>query len=253
VVEVMAAKLVANNRSAFGRINPTNDLPATQPGIPAPAGSSNARLVPDGASAPVSTFGGNLALTSPGGRIDFSSVDTYAVSTNSGVRCAGTNCVEGNSNSNFFIPGGGGNPDIGLPIGSNQGLIAVNNGVTEAVNFTALLAEISSVRSFLTGLATGDFTATLNLSSSGGSINNFNSNDAGDFIVGDHLTLVDGLNIIQIETNGSDFSINNSNFIVNGDSNDFFIFLVDEAPICWSPTRGSLRAPTWGYRTSFLR
>lgn len=47
----------SNNRSALGRINPTNDLPATMPGISGPAVASAAQTVPDGSDAPVSTFG----------------------------------------------------------------------------------------------------------------------------------------------------------------------------------------------------
>ena len=67
------------------------------------------QTVPDGADAPVSTFGGNFALTGRDtsgnnfaieAQIDFSDTDTYALE-NFGVECANADCVKGNSNQIF--------------------------------------------------------------------------------------------------------------------------------------------------------
>ncbi len=211
----------SNQRSALGRINPTNDKPASEPGISGPSSSSGAQTVPDGADAPVSSFGGNFALTGKDTQIDFSNTDTYA-QRGAGVECANSNCVKGNSNSNFFIPNGA-NPDVGSPIGSNQGRIKSGNGVTEKVDFTDLMDDISGMKSLFEGLTSADFTATLDLDD--GYINN-----NLDFILGGNLTsgsLLSGLNVINIKTGGNDFNLNNSNFIVNGDADSTFIFLVE--------------------------
>jgi len=66
--------------------------------------------------------------------------------------------------------------------------------------------------------------------SSNGYIDNRNAGSSHDFILGDNLdsgALVSGLNIINIVTGGNDFNLNNSNFIVNGDENSTFIFIVE--------------------------
>ena len=231
----------SNNRSALGRINPTNDLPASQPGIDAPSLSSGAQTVPDGSDAPVSTFGGNFALTGSDSQIEFSNTDTYALGNteteNFGVECANSDCVKDNTNSNFFIPNLlNENPDVGIPIGADQGIIDSGNGVTENVDFTALMNDIADMKTLFSGLTPSDFTATIDLTDgedgSDGYINNRNPGDSHDFIVGDNLDsgtiIVDGLNVINIITGGNDFNLVNSNFIVDGSSVfSTFIFIIE--------------------------
>lgn len=226
----------SNNRSALGRINPTNDLPASEPGADAPSGASNAHTVPDGADAPVSSFGGNFALTGSDTQIDLSDTDTYAnEGANFGFECANSDCVKGNSNANFFTPDGS-NPDVGLPIGTNEGTIDSGNGVTQNVTFTDLTSDIADMKTLLQQLTPADYTATLDLTDgedgSDGYIDNRNPGDSFDFILGDNLDsggMIDGLNVIYIETGGNDFNLNNSNFIIDGSADSTFIFVV-EAP-----------------------
>lgn len=230
----------SNNRSALGRINQTNDLPASQPGIDGPSPSSGAQEVPDGSDAPVSTFGGNIALTGSDSQIEFSTTDTYAQGStdteNFGIECANSDCVKDNTNSNYFTPNIlNENPDVGLPIGADQGIIDSGNGVTESVDFTGLMNDITDMQSFFSGLTPGDFTATLNLADgdygSAGYISDMNPGGLGDFILGDNLDsggMIDGLNIINIATGENDFNLTNTNFIVNGSADSTFIFLVEE-------------------------
>ena len=174
-------------------------------------------------------------------QIEFSDTDTYALgntnTSNFGVECANSDCVKDNSNSNFFTPNDANeNPDVGLPIGTNQGTIDSGNGVTENVDFTDLLIDINYTKGLFSSiLADANFTAIIDLTlgkfGSDGYINNRNPGDSMDFIVGDNLdsgVLVDGLNVIHIVTGGNDFNLNNSNFIVNGSANSSFIFLVEE-------------------------
>lgn len=230
----------SNNRSALGRINPTNDFPASEPSVDGPLLSSGAQTVPDGSDAPVSTFGGNFALTGSDSQIDFSTTDTYAVddtsTENFGVECANSDCVKGNTNSNYYTPNIlNENPDVGLPIGADQGIIDSGNGVTENVDFTGLMSDITDMKDLFEGLTLADFTATLNLADgedgSAGYISDRNPGTSYDFILGDNLdsgALVDGLNIINIVTEGNDFNLLNTNFIVNGSADSNFIFLVEE-------------------------
>ena len=86
-----------NLRSALGRINPTDDLPATGPGTDLP--SKPAQILPDGSEAPVSTFGGHMALTDPEHscsllcwyiwRLDHSHFDQCTWGATSSGNCAG--------------------------------------------------------------------------------------------------------------------------------------------------------------------
>ena len=191
--------------------------------------------MPDGSDAPVSTFGGNIALTGSDSQIEFSTTDTYAQGStdteNFGIECANSDCVKDNTNSNYFTPNIlNENPDVGLPIGADQGIIDSGNGVTESVDFTGLMNDITDMQSLFSGL-----TATLNLADgdygSAGYISDMNPGGLGDFILGDHLDsggIIDGLNIINIATGENDFNLTNTNFIVNGSADSTFIFLVEE-------------------------
>ena len=215
----------SDGRSALGRINPINDKPATQPGISGPASSSGAQTVPDSY---MSSFGGNFALTGSNSQIEFSDTDTYAGS-GFGIDCANTDCVKDNSNSNFFTPNGA-VPDTTPPIGTNNGQIDSGNGVNEGLDLTGLVAEIEDIRSFISE-ASSHVTATLDLTTgvygSDGYIDNYSTDDNGDFLLSSAVTLTSGLNIIDINTGGNDFNINNTNFIMDGFAGSTIIFLLD--------------------------
>ena len=219
-------------RSTLGRINPTNDKPASQPGISGPASGSGAQTVPD---SHLTSFGGNFALTGSNSQIDFSNTDTYAGS-GFGIDCANSNCVKDNSNSNFFTPDGT-VPDTTNTPGQTTGLINPGNGVNQGVNLSALVSEITDIRDFISGNGATDarnnITGTLDLSTgiggSAGYINDHNSGHTnGDFLLSSAVTtLTSGLNIIDIKTGGNDFNINNTNFIIDGKANSTIIFLLD--------------------------
>jgi len=228
-----------SSRSMLGRLNEKPDLPASEPPIPEP--TAPAQLVPDAPDAPVAQFDGNFALIDPGAQINFSNTDTYA-EPGGGVDCAAAVCesnLGSDTESDFFIPDGGENPDdtqdpagSGL-LGADQGQIASGNGLNENVDFTALSSELILVKDFVASLETMHITATLDLTAEGGEIQNFNITDGTeDFVLSEHLTgsLVDGLNIINIVTKddgAGDFKITNSNFIVDGGPNSTFVFLVN--------------------------
>jgi uncharacterized protein (TIGR03382 family) len=174
---------------------------------------------------------GNIAITSMRGRYNLQDVGVYA---DLGIRTAASRTFAdaGTQNSffndpnmfpNTFTPTGFTNPGVNRNTGGTGAVVNpgsavqstrmdANNfaGVTGNFNFNPLLSELAAARTAINALVG---TTTLNVASSGGTINSHTT-----------LTLGPGLNVIDIVTGGSDFKIENSNFVVNGPAGSKAIF-----------------------------
>lgn len=144
------------------------------------------------ASAPVFEgidWSGNVAVTSPTGRFSMSDIDVYA---NLGVQCENTPCNQSVSNTRWF-------PDQQTtPAGNMPGV-----GVF-ATDFSALTSELVSARSIIAGLvAETTITGDLENGSSALNLETIDSNN-------------DGIAVIDIQRGGSDFKLNNFDWILNG-------------------------------------
>jgi hypothetical protein len=181
-VDVSNYELGANSNAVPSPSNPT--LAGNVPALPA-------GITPVG----VGIFGdGNVAVTHPGGTFKLSNVNVYA---DLGIQCAtGSGCDSGSSNSFFNPPG---NP---IPA----------NGVTQGVDFSLLLAELTNAKSVIAGLAQ---TSVLDTSGNGGKITSDTT-----------INLASGLNVIDIVTGGSDFSLENANLVIDGPADAVAIFRV---------------------------
>jgi hypothetical protein len=182
----------------------TYDVFAARWGHPGPPSSS-----PPSPAAPIFQgidWSGNVAVTSSTGKFSMSDMDVYA---DIGVHCGATPCNQSVSNTNWF-------PDQQLsPAGTMPGV-----GVT-AFNSAPLLSELAAWKSFIQGL-TAEATITSD-------IENQNSIDgSGPFVTNlDALdTNNDGLVVIDINRGGSDFKVNNSDWILQGSQTKSAIFRV---------------------------
>jgi prealbumin domain-containing protein/PEP-CTERM motif-containing protein len=177
---------------------------------------------------------GNVAITNPRGEFDLQNVGVYG---DLGVQLAGprntTTSVASNSffndpNSypNTFTPTGFTNPGVnnntgGTGVGVNPGAADSTTrmdptnwaGVTGGVNFVPLLTELAAARTAISGYAA---TATLNLSGSGGKIENTTRID----------TFTAGLHIVDIDTDDNDFLLGNANWVIDGPAGTTVIFRV---------------------------
>jgi hypothetical protein len=175
------------------------ELGANQNAVPSPSDPSLDGNVPDlpAGITPVGVgiFGdGNVAITHPDGKYKLSNVDVYA---DLGIQCSrASGCDDGTSNSFFNPPG---NP---IPA----------NGLTQGVDFSLLLAELTDAKSVIAGLAQ---TSVLDTSGNGGKITSDTT-----------INLASGLNVIDIVTGGSDFSLENANLVIDGPSDAVAIFRV---------------------------
>lgn len=174
---------------------------------------------------------GNVAITNPRGVFNLQDVGVYG---DLGVRTANSRPAAdvGTQNSfyndpnhfpNTFTSTGFTNPGVHKNIGGFGTFVgpgaadqttrmdATNwAGVTGDVDFTGLRAEIAGARAAINGLAS---TGTLNVSGNGGKINSSTT-----------FVLSSGLNVIDIVTGGSDFLIQNANFVIDGPADAKAIF-----------------------------
>jgi hypothetical protein len=170
----------------------------------------------------VITRDGDVAITSATGKATLSNTDIHSLGTGLGSRgidCANTfsGCRTNGISTGTFGAGGSasGFNTTALPSGPSFTQVAENNGYQGSVGFTALLAELGTLRSSYWSLASTD---QLNLTSTGGQIQ---SQDRT-------LTYGSGLHVIDIVTGGSDFKLDNANLIVNGNADTFVIFRVQQ-------------------------
>jgi hypothetical protein len=176
---------------------------------------------------------GNVAITHAGGVYNLQDVGLYA---NFGIRTAAAAAFAdaGTQNSffndpnhfpNTFTSTGLTNPGVHNNTGGfgndvNPGAAVQSTridspnfaGVTGNFNFNPLLAEILAARSTIPGLAQ---TAVLNAGS--GTINTHTT-----------VTLLSGLNVIDITTGGNDLLLSNANLVIDGPADAFAIFRVPD-------------------------
>lgn len=101
--------------------------------------------------------------------------------------------------------------------GASFSTLGNNNGIQGGIDLSGVTTELASLRDSINGLAS---TGSQNLTD--GQINN-EANLVWDYS-GDAFV---GLNVIDITTNGNDFSITQSNLTIKGDAGDSIIFRVD--------------------------
>jgi uncharacterized membrane protein len=163
-------------------------------------------------------WSGNVAVTSATGRFSLSDINIFA---DIGVASTATNAAANISNSYYF------------PEGSLVGLLmsaAAPNparGWTAPVNFLPLLTQLRIWRDFLRGL-----TAERIFSADVPGIDLVNRNSiagAGPFVyfVPDAWdTNNDGIIVIDIPDDGTDFSVNNSDWVIEGTGNKLIVFRI---------------------------
>ena len=145
-------------------------------------------------------YDGNIAVTNDDGVFDLQDVNVYA---DLGIYAeqSGNNADDGSSNSKWqHAPG--------TPLKSIPG-----SGLTGNRNFTNLLNEVDSARATIPNLAA---TQQLNLGGNGGKISANRT-----------INLVSGQNVIDINTDGNDFLIENSTLTVDGPADSYAIFRIN--------------------------
>lgn len=186
-------------------------------------------------------YSGNIAITSPTGRLSVSGTDIFAdlgafdasLDEIGVVAANGSNPVQSVSNADYFNSGASQNTPLGqLPTNS-----AGTNGVGFAagVDLTPLLDELSAWQSFIDAAASegsitqnienenykdGSAPFVIELLSQGGT-----ANPAADlsFVDADG----DGFVIVDVTRGGSDWEINNSDVIIDGPDGVTAIFRVN--------------------------
>ncbi len=190
-------------------------------GSTSPPGSLPA--LPGGTERTVSpgiTLDGDAAITN-NGTITFSNSDVHA--QNTGDANPGSQGVDCSSSYN-------GCTDNGSQISSNNrfntsspgasfSAMANNNGVQGNIDHSGISAELTDYRNLIGNPALLPATDSINLAD--GQVNN-QANAIWDFSGDGGM-----LNVIDINTNGNDFYIANSNLTIKGDAGDTIIFRVD--------------------------
>ena len=140
-------------------------------------------------------YSGNLAVTGSSGDFTLSKIDVYATI---GVHCETTPCDNSVSNTDWFD---GNAPDPQ----------SMPGGGISAFSATDLLAELSAWKTFISGLGAAELTITSDIENTGSSprVDNLNTIDSNG----------DGIALIDIDRGGSDFKLNNADWILQGDAN----------------------------------
>ncbi len=240
LIIAMGPENALNGQPGVGTGQNTNDFELGANKAPVPAPSSfgpgllgnvpnipmNARVVGTGICGK-----GNIAITNPTGRFNLQDVGVYG---NIGVRTAANRTFANNGTQNSFFndpnmypntftSSGFTNPGVNRNIGGTGSVVNPNDavqstrmdannfaGVNGNHDFTALRSELAGARTLINAMAS---TTTLNVSGSGGTINTHQT-----------FNLAPGLNVIDIQTGGNDFKIENANFVVQGGADSFAIF-----------------------------
>ncbi len=169
---------------------------------------------------------GNIALTEPGGEFEFQDVGIYA-DPGIGIRVAASDDSFNKSSNAFFndpmhFPNTfDTNTQTGTSVNPNdadqttrvdpsgQGHPSDNVGITYGFDHTNLVSELSAAKSAINGLPSTDTLST------GGD---------GKIETDTTYTASSGLNVVDIDTGGNDFLINNANFVINGPADAVVIF-----------------------------
>jgi len=181
-------------------------------------------------------WSGNVALTGSTGSFEMQSVQVFA---DLGVQAANFNPAKSVSNSDYFpdtqvaandgaTPGNEQSGDLDNPNapGGLDGGIYGNDGLEGAVDLSDLLTELGAWRTFIQGLTdpgapghctiTGDIVNQNAIDGSGPFEQNYDACDTNS----------DGIAVIDIDRSGSDFSVNNSDWIIEGSGDVLFIFRI---------------------------
>ena len=202
-----------------------------------PALPANIAPVPQGI-----TGDGNVAITHAQGVFNFQDVGVYG---DLGIRCAASsaaNCDDGTQNSFFNDPNQFPNTfNIGTQTGNTVNpndadqstRIDGSNfaGVTANVGFSVLLDEVDDAKTAIAALAA---TSVLDATAAGGVVkpDTFDDISATGSVtlatIGVTTLVITansaGLHVIDIETGGNDFKIENANFVIDGPAGAAFIF-----------------------------
>ncbi len=168
---------------------------------------------------------GNIAITDPFGEFELQDVGVYA---DIGIRLAGELVGNGsdlNKSSNAFFNDPNmfpntfdTNTQTGFTVNPNEAVQATridadgvpgNAGVSYSFDHSSLTSELAAANSSISNLTV---TGTLDT--------------GGDGVIDTDTTLVlnSGLNVIDIDTGGNDFSLSNVNFVIDGPADSFAIF-----------------------------
>jgi hypothetical protein len=194
-----------------------------------PALPTNIAAVPQGI-----TGDGNVAITHAQGVFNFQDVGVYG---DLGIRCAASsaaNCDDGTQNSFFNDPNQFPNTfNIGTQTGNTVNpndadqstRIDGNNfaGVTASVDFSLLLDEVDDAKTVIAALAA---TSVLDASAAGGTVKPDTFDDVSATgpvtlsTIGTTTLVITansaGLHVIDIETGGNDFKLENANLVIDG-------------------------------------
>lgn len=165
-------------------------------------GKSPAGLIATAVDADNYELGANSNAVPSTGTFVFSNVNLYA---NVGVRCAqgAANCdnTGAASQNTLWTPN---NVTALAPLPPS--------GITGDVSFAALLAELSLAESSIPTLAATQTLAT----------------NAGKISTDTTINVVSGLNVININTGGNDFLLENADLIINGPADAYVIFRLND-------------------------
>ncbi|RLT40063.1 MAG: hypothetical protein DWI57_09120, partial [Chloroflexi bacterium] len=155
-------------------------------------------------------WSGEVALTSDNGTFDSSNSLVWA---DTGIQTVDASPLASVSNTKYM--------DVGNSncAGAN---IAIGTGVTTGNSFATLLSDLSSWKSYIEGLS-----AESSITNQSAWTNNSAAGGAGGLITtyADALdTNSDGVIVVDFNISGQDFSVNNTDWIINGTGNKLVIF-----------------------------
>jgi len=178
------------------------------------ASGGSATTTPTGAASIFegTDWSGNVAITSDQGQFSLSNMDVFA---DIGVQCARTlvnGCKQSVSNSNYFAD----------QETTSSGLLDNNVGIS-SFEASTLLDELTDWKSFINSL-TAEYTITENIEEQNGKDGSGPLVTDLDFLDSDN----DGLVVIDINIDDgeSDFSVNNSDWILQGSEDKQAIFRI---------------------------
>jgi hypothetical protein len=149
------------------------------------------------------TYDGNVAITSSTGQYNVSNDDIYA---DQGILCTASaaNCDNGNSGSRY---------DDATPVDLRT--LQSGDGIIGGIDHTNLLSELSDANAFINALTS---TGTLTGNSEATKFENTTVT----------FSLSSGLNVIDLASNGNDWSLTNTHLIIDGPTDAFAIFRVPD-------------------------
>ncbi|AQQ69829.1 hypothetical protein SMSP2_00163 [Limihaloglobus sulfuriphilus] len=187
---------------------------SSQPGVP-----SYAADIFEGVG-----YNGNVAVTDPNGKFDLSNVGIYA-DPETGIRLAGSRSSDTIGCSNSFFNDPNMYPNTYDPLTGSGQIVNQNQadqstkisssndypGVSFNYDHSGLLVELSAARDSINNLV-----STGSITRSNGEIKDQTYTFYAD----------DGVNVVDIYTNGNDFKLQNANFVIQGSEFSKVIFRI---------------------------